>query len=163
MSAGTNSVLLQICLSIVLRTGAPSKLCQQVYFKTFAMQVHKHPAIRPQQSEAVRSGRRGRQRLHQRQLRPRLQLKTGVHCDPGLASLGNYSIDTYIFDPGAVALNSRRLLADVLGDKLTCHCHAHKVQAIVVVFVVVVVVVVAAVVAVVVVAISSIASRVTLL
>ena len=95
------------------------------------MQVHKHPAIRPQQSEAVRSGRRGRQRLHQRQLRPRLQLKAGVHCDPGLASLGNYSIDTYIFDPGAVALNSRRLLADVLGDKLTCHCHAHKVQAIV--------------------------------
>ena len=124
------------------------------------MQVHKHPAIRPQQSEAVRSGRRGRQRLHQRQLRPRLQLKTGVHCDPGLASLGNYSIDTYIFDPGAVALNSRRLLADVLGDKLTCHCHAHKVQAIDVVVVVVVIVVV---VVVAVVAILYIASLVTLL
>merc|ERR1712107_719809 len=51
------------------------------------------------------------ERLHGRQLRPRIQLKAGVH---------RYT--------GAVALNSRRLLADVLGDQLACDRHAYKVH-----------------------------------
>ena len=38
-----------------------------------------------------------------------------------------FSYLTEIFRPGAFALNSRRLLADVLGDQLTCHRHAYKV------------------------------------
>ena len=74
------------------------------------LQVHKHPAIRPQPGQAAADRRRGRERLHQRQLRARLQLEEGVHSDAGPA-----------------ALHEGRLLADVLGDQLKGHRHADPV------------------------------------
>ena len=73
-------------------------------------QVHQHPAVRPQSGEAAAERRRGRQRLHQRQLHPGLQLQAGVHRDPG-----------------AAPLHQGRLLAHVLGDQQQSHRHAHSV------------------------------------
>jgi len=67
---------------------------------------HKYLTLRPLQGEAPALRRRRRQRLHQRQLRARLQLATGVHCDARPTP----------FDSGW-------LLEDVLGNKFQSYCH----------------------------------------
>ena len=48
------------------------------------LQVHEHPALRPQPGQAPAHGRRGGLGLYQRQLRTRLQLQAGVHRHSGM-------------------------------------------------------------------------------
>ena len=84
---GLEKIVLKISVVIILAVNTCTVVDEFAFCMTHLnphVQVHQHPALRPQPGQAPAHGRRGGLGLYQRQLRTRLQLQAGVHRHSGM-------------------------------------------------------------------------------